>query len=91
MRRGAIHAWMGRPECSVQVQQGVPRRGDRERQVVPVVRRAEGRQGAAHGARQGQAAPGQALLRLRLAGPLRRRHEDDRQGLLIEHVMYMIE
>ena len=70
--------------CSVQVQQGVPRRGGGRRQGVPAVQGAEeqGHGGAADRVRPGDAPAREQLLHLRHAGPLRRRHEARRQGVV---------
>jgi len=65
---------------SVQLQPSGARRGGRERGGVPELRGAQGRQGAAERARQGEARQWHALLRLHRAGTLPGRNEDRRQG-----------
>lgn len=69
--------------CSVQLQPCGARRGGRERGGVPELRGAQGRQGAAERARQGEARQRHALLRLHRAGTLSGRNEDRRQGRVV--------
>uniref|UniRef100_A0A8R7U672 Uncharacterized protein n=1 Tax=Triticum urartu TaxID=4572 RepID=A0A8R7U672_TRIUA len=74
-----------RRRARVQVQQHVPRRGVGEQGWVQEVHRvAQGvRPGVPQRLRRGDAAQGHALLHLRRAGPLQRRHEARRHRVLM--------